>query len=152
MTKKALREQIEQVLSRKDKVGMHAIGRALVHLKNRQTEDEQRSGETRNLNGRGFQPVHANIGTSMANFYEKRGFLSPKQVAYWQKGTAKVQKPRICRYAGQLVEEAIKKREAKEAEEFAKRQMECATDFNFDDDDVEGMSDEQFQRLGVDSQ
>lgn len=138
MTKKALREQIEQVLSRKDKVGMHAIGRALVHLKNRQTADEQRSQDTKHANGMGFQPTHAKIGTSMAEFYEKRGFLSPKQVAYWQGETMKVKKPRICRYAGQLVEEAIKKREAKLAAKL--------------DEEVEGMTDEQFERLGVDSQ
>lgn len=138
MTKKELREQIETVLSRKDKLGMHAVGRALVHLKNRQTADEQRSESTRNLNGRGFQPVHAKIGTSMANFYEKRGFLSPKQVAYWQKGTAKVSKPRICRYGGQLVEEALLKQERKEQESL---ELESPT-----------MSDEQLQRLGVENQ
>lgn len=138
MTKKDLKIQIETVLSRKDKIGMIAIGRALVHLKNRQTEDEQRSKETRVHNGRGFQPVHAEIGTSMAEFYEKKGFLSPKQIAYWQKETLKVKKPRICRYAGQLVEEAILKMEKK-----AQAKL---------DEEVEGLSDEQLQRLGVDSQ
>lgn len=138
MTKKALKEQIEVVLSRKDKIGMHAIGRALVHLKNRQTSDEQVSMTTKVHNGRGFQPVHAEIGTSMASFYEKNGFLTPKQVAYWQKETIKVKKPRICRYAGQLVEEAIKKAEAKESARL--------------DEECEGMSDEQFERLGVNAQ
>ena len=138
MTKKELRGKIETVLSRKDKTGMHAIGRALVHLKNRQTEDEQRSEETKHANGRGFQPVHAEIGTSMANFYEKKGFLSPKQIAYWQKETLKVKKPRICRYAGQLVEEALLKME---------REAEAKLN-----DEVEGLSDEQLQRLGVDNQ
>ncbi len=106
MTKKELRVKIENVLIRKDKVGMHAVGRALVHLKNRQTEDEQLSEETINQNGMGFQPVHAGIGTSMANFYEKRGFLSPKQVAYWQNDNNKLNKARICRYWKQLLEEA----------------------------------------------
>jgi len=138
MTKKELRGKIETVLSRKDKTGMHAIGRALVHLKNRQTEDEQRSKETRVHNGRGFQPVHAEIGTSMAEFYEKRGFLSPKQVAYWQKETLKVKKPRICRYAGQLVEEALLKMERESQSKL--------------DEECEGLTDEQLQRMGVENQ
>lgn len=106
MTKKELRVKIENVLVRKDKVGMHAVGRALVHLNNRQTLDEQSSGETLNRNGMGFQPCHAHVGTSMANFYEKRGFLSPKQVNYWQNDSNKLQKARISRYWKQLVEEA----------------------------------------------
>ena len=135
MTKKALRQQIEVVLARHDKVGMHAVGRALVHLKNRQTEDEQRSEDTKHANGRGFQPVHAKIGTSMANFYERRGFLSPKQVAYWQAETLKVKKPRICRYAGQIVEEAVKKMENKEAEKL--------------NAEVEGFDNDQLKRMGV---
>lgn len=131
MTKKELREKIETVLVRTDKVGMHAVGRALVHLKNRQTLDEQRSEETKVHNGRGFQPTHAKIGTSMATFYEKNGFLSPKQVEYWQKETAKVKKPRILRYWKQLLEEAEAKMERKL------------------DQEVQGFDDEQLQRMGV---
>ncbi len=118
MTKKELRVKVETVLSRKDKVGMHAVGRALVHLKNRQTEDEQVSEETKVHNKKGFQPVHARIGTSMANFYEKNGFLTPKQVAYWQDENNKLKKGRIQRYWKQLVEEAENKMAQKEVEEF----------------------------------
>ena len=114
MTKKDLRLKIESVLVRTDKVGMHAVGRALVHLKNRQTEDEQRSEETKVQNGMGFQPAHARIGTSMANFYEKRGCLSPKQVGYWQNEQNKLKKSRISRYWKQLVEEAELKMEKRE--------------------------------------
>lgn len=100
------KEVIEGFLSRKDKVGMHAIGRALVHLKNRQTSDEQTSLTTKHSNGRGFMPQHAEVGVSMANFYEKNNFLSPKQVSYWQATTPKINKPRICRYSRQILEEA----------------------------------------------
>lgn len=113
MTKKELRGQIETVLVRKDKVGMHAVGRALVHLKNRQTDDEQASKETRNLNGMGFQPCHAYMGTKMANWYEEKGFLTPKQVAYWQNDENKLGKARISRYWKQLSEEAEKKMKEK---------------------------------------
>jgi len=106
MTKKELRGKIETVLVRKDKVGMNAVGRALVHLKNRQTADEQRSEETKVQNGMGFQPAHAFMGTKMATFYEQRGFLSPKQVDYWQNPHGKLNKPRITRYWKQLMQEA----------------------------------------------
>lgn len=105
-TKKELRAKIETFLSRTDSVGMHSVGRALVHLKNRQTDEEVAAGSTKSLNGRGFQPIHAEIGTSMALQYESKGYLSAKQVAYWQGETERSKKPRICRYAGQLVEEA----------------------------------------------
>lgn len=135
MTKKDLRIQIETVLSRKDKVGMHAVGRALVHLKNRQTLDEQRSEDTKHANGRGFQPVHAKIGTSMALFYEKNGYLTPKQVEYWQKETLKVKKPRISRYWKQLLEEAEKKMALKNP---------------VVEEEVEGYDDDALKRMGVD--
>ena len=135
MKKKELREKIEFFLSRKDKVGMHSVGRALVHLRNRQTEEELLVEETRVHNGRGFQPVHAKIGTSMANFYEKNGFLSPKQVNYWQSGTEKVQKPRIARYSRQLMEEAEKKMGIKTLP--PKEEI------------VEGFDDDQLERMGV---
>ena len=103
------REQIETVLLRTDKVGMHAVGRALVHLFNRQTEDEKINQDVKHDNGMGFQPCHAEIGTSMALFYQKNGFLTPKQVAYWQRAAnpkKEKSKARIARYSRQLKEEA----------------------------------------------
>lgn len=106
MTKKELRVKVETVLVRKDKVGMNAVGRALVHLKNRQTEDEQRSCDTKVHNSMGFQPCHAFVGTKMAMWYEEKGFLTPKQVDYWQNDDNKLGKARISRYWKQLVEEA----------------------------------------------
>jgi hypothetical protein len=62
-----------------------AIARALVVLKDLQTADEQSSETTRHLNGKGFRPCHAKMGVSMAKFYERNGYLSPKQIAYWRK-------------------------------------------------------------------
>lgn len=86
-----------------------AVARALVALTDRQTADEQASGHTRYHNGRGFRPCHARMGTSMAQFYRRNGYLSPKQVAYWRQpqrdGFA-----RIAIYAGQLEEIARQKR------------------------------------------
>lgn len=113
------RAKIEEVLLRTDKVGMVAVGRALVHLLNRQTDDEQRDETTKYHNERGFQSCHAKRGTSMAKFYLKTGFLTPKQVAYWQRparpGNPK-SKPRITKYAGQLLEEAKAKEAARQCE------------------------------------
>lgn len=82
-----------------------AVGRALVVLRNRQTYDERQTEQTRHLNGRGFRPAHAKKGTSMADFFERRGFLTPKQVAYWRRPMADGN-PRIVVYWAQLVEEA----------------------------------------------
>ena len=62
-----------------------AVARARVVLNERQTTDEQSAQTTRYHNCRGFKPCHARMGTSMANFYSRRGFLSPKQLAYWRK-------------------------------------------------------------------
>ena len=88
-----------------------AVARALVVLTERQTADEQASEDTKYLNGQGFRPCHARMGTSMAKFYERTGYLSPKQVAYWRK-PQKDGKMRIAIYAGQLLEVA----EAKKAQ------------------------------------
>ena len=79
-----------------------AIARALVAIKNRQTADEQVVEVTRHKNGMGFHPCHAYMGTEMANFYEKNGFLTAKQVSYWR-SPMKDGKMRIEIYANQLL-------------------------------------------------
>ena len=66
------KEQIVSLLATKDK----AVARALVVLNDRQTADEQEIQATRLDNGRGFKPCHAHMGTSMAQFYQKFGYLS----------------------------------------------------------------------------
>jgi len=78
-----------------------AVARALVALTKRQTADERVQESTKHRNGEGFRPCHARMGTSMAKFYERNGYLSPKQVAYWR-GRMKDGKMRIEIYAGQL--------------------------------------------------
>jgi hypothetical protein len=85
-----------------------AVARALQVLTARQTSDEQASENTRYLNGRGFRPCHARMGTSMAKFFDRNGYLSPKQIAYWR-GRDKTGAMRIGIYAGQLLEEAQSK-------------------------------------------
>lgn len=102
------KQSIVQLLKTNDK----AVARALVALNERQTADEQAAENTRYHNGRGFRPCHARMGTSMAQFYLKRGYLSPKQVAYWRH-VQKDGKMRIEIYAGQLLEVAQVKEAAK---------------------------------------
>lgn len=82
-----------------------AVARALVVLNQRQTQDEQASEHTRHQNGRGFRPCHARMGTNMAKFYERTGYLTSKQVAYWRR-LQRDGKMRIEIYAGQLQEAA----------------------------------------------
>lgn len=89
------------------RVNDKAVARALVLLTARQTSDEQVSETTRHRNGRGFRPAHAHMGTSMAKFYERNGYLSANQIAYWRKEGK--QGMRIAIYWRQLLEEAAKK-------------------------------------------
>ena len=92
-----------------------AICRALVVLYERQTADEKATKDSRHDNNRGFRPCHAKMGTSMAEFYLKRGFLSPKQIAYWRKRGKEGM--RISIYWRQLLDAAHKKAAAKVASE-----------------------------------
>ena len=88
-----------------------AVARALVVLTERQTATEQASEATINRNGEGFRPCHARMGTSMAQFYNRRGYLSPKQIAYWRQ-PQKNGHTRIEVYAGQLLDIALARAEA----------------------------------------
>ena len=78
------KEVISALLKTNDK----AVARALVVLYRNQTASEQSSESTINRNGEGFRPAHARMGSSMATFYLARGYLTPKQVAYWRKPMA----------------------------------------------------------------
>lgn len=92
-----------------------AIARALIVLFERQTDDEKTSENTRHHNNRGFRPCHARMGTSMAKFYMRNGYLTPKQIAYWrQEGKEGM---RIAIYWRQLLDAAHKKAQAKADEE-----------------------------------
>lgn len=82
-----------------------AVARALSVVNRNQTVSEQASESTINRNGEGFRPCHARMGTSMALFFEKRGYLTEKQIAYWRK-TDKSGAMRIAIYWRQLAEAA----------------------------------------------
>ena len=99
--KKHTKQSITELLSRTDELGDRAICRALVALNKRQTVDERVTENTKHLNGRGFRPCHARMGTSMANQFVKFGNLTTKQLAYWRRPDKKGV-PRIQIYASQL--------------------------------------------------
>jgi hypothetical protein len=103
------KEKILQLL-RDDK---RAVARALVVLHERQTFDERAQEGTRYLNGRGFRPCHARMGSSMAKQFLRTGTLSDKQISYWRVPD-KTGAMRIGIYWAQLLEEAAHK--AKPAE------------------------------------
>ncbi len=96
--------EIIELLKTNDK----AVARALVVLNERQTATERSAESTINDNGVGFTPADARMGTSMAQFYTRFGRLSEKQLAYWRKPNVRGV-PRICKYAGQLLEIAQQK-------------------------------------------
>lgn len=106
------KQAIIELLRNNDK----AIGRALMALTARQTLDEQIGETTRYQNGMGFRPCHAVMGTSMANWFQTKGFLSAKQLAYWRT-EQKDGKMRIEIYANQLLLVAKEKAAAKQATE-----------------------------------
>ncbi len=92
------KETIIQLLERNDT----AVGRALVALNKRQTADEQVDKTTRVHNSMGFRPCDAYMGTSLAKWFEEKGFLTAKQLAWCRKPNSKG-KIRISCYAGQLL-------------------------------------------------
>jgi hypothetical protein len=105
------KENIQNVLSRVDNVGHHAIGRALVHLLNRQTISEQQSENTLEHNLKGFTSSDARWGTINAKFYQKNGYLGERCLAIWRKPNSKGI-PKIAKYWRQLLEEAVAKQKS----------------------------------------
>ena len=84
-----------------------AVARALFRLMQNQTFDEQVAEDVKYQNNKGFRPCHARRGTSMAKFFQSRGFLTKKQVAYWRVRD-KQGNMRIGIYANQLLKEINK--------------------------------------------
>ena len=84
------------------------IGRALLALLDRQTEDEKRAADTRVWNAVGFSGADARSGTLTAKFYAKHGCLLDWQVNKWTK-KGRNGYPRLCKYHKQLNEIALEK-------------------------------------------
>jgi len=93
------RASIQSLLMQNDR----AVVRALIVLNQRQTIAEQQAQDTILRNGAGFTPADARMGTSCAEYAQRTGVLSAKQVAYWRRPNRRGV-PRICKYAGQLLQ------------------------------------------------
>lgn len=104
------REILQNLVTRGDEVSMHAIGRALVHLLNRQTRDESDQNTTKYHNDVGFTGADAHAGSITAKYYLKHGKLEDWQIQRWTR-TNKKGVARIAKYWAQINEEAEKKNE-----------------------------------------
>jgi hypothetical protein len=103
------RESIENLIQTNNK----AVEKAIIHIFNRQTSDEQSSEDTKYHNNKGFTPADAEIFSSFAKFYYRTGFLTPKQIAYARRpGKNGISK--IGKYWRQLLEEIERKSNSKE--------------------------------------
>lgn len=104
------KEQLKERLLTDDK----ALIAALVALNNCQTAEELASGHTISKNGMGFRAFDSKVGSGMVKFYQKAGFLTPKQLEYWKKKD-KRGKERIVCYLNQLHTLHLKKRQEMES-------------------------------------
>jgi len=88
------------------------VGRALVALLKRQTNEEQNSNDTREENGIGFSGADARSGSLTAkSFIKYKGRLLDWQLDKWTKATRNGY-PRISKYHRQLNEIALEKKPA----------------------------------------
>jgi len=87
------------------------IGRALLAILKRQTDDEARAADTKYTNGVGFSSADAKSGTLTAKAFAKNKSLLDWQRNKWLK-PAKNSYPRLCKYAKQLNEIALEKETA----------------------------------------
>lgn len=102
-------EQIENLLMTNDR----AVGRALVRIFERQTEDERQTNDTRVYNMRGFTGADARSGSITAKYFIKHGSLQPWMLEKWRKPGPKSGKPRICKYVGQILKVMAEDQERK---------------------------------------
>lgn len=84
------------------------IGKALVAIFNRQTEDEKVSNDTRKWNSVGFSGADAKSGSLTAKYWLKHKRLLEWQVEKWTK-PGRGGYPRLCKYHKQLNEIANEK-------------------------------------------
>jgi hypothetical protein len=101
----------DNMISAGDPRAVHAIGKALVHLFNRQTDDEQATNDTHVHNARGFTGADAYSGSITAKYYLKHRTLLDWQVDRWVKKNGKGY-ARLSKYWKQINEEAVKKAQA----------------------------------------
>ena len=108
MQKIVTRENLQALVSRDDGVAIHAVGRALVRIFERQTDEEQNTNETHVNNAMGFTGSDARSGCITAKYYIKHNTLLDWQMDRWLKPGSKGY-ARIVKYWKQLNEVANEK-------------------------------------------
>ena len=78
-------EELKELILKSD----HAVCRALVAIWNFQELDEKGQGSSHHQNKVGFSGIDAEICTSLVDFYQKTGFLTPKQMIIARKKALK---------------------------------------------------------------
>lgn len=89
------------------------VGRALFAIFEFQTNDEQRSNDTRLWNSVGFSSADAKSGSLTAKYWKKHGKLEDWMLDKWL-APDRTGYPRICKYARQLNTVAEMKRSEKQ--------------------------------------
>ena len=79
------KEELKALLLKSD----HAVCRALVAIWNFQELDEKGLGSSHHQNKVGFSGIDAEICTSLVDFYQKAGLLTPKQMIIARKKALK---------------------------------------------------------------
>ena len=104
MTKLVTKDSLQHMLNNPNPVKLKAvIGRALVGIFNRQTEDEKKVNETRVHNNIGFTGADGRSGAITAKYYLKHHDLQDWQIQLWTKRNAKGYS-RLTKYHAQLNE------------------------------------------------
>jgi hypothetical protein len=106
VTKQSLLTMLQTSRERQAQV----VGRALVALFLRQTEDEKDANKTNHDNDVGFQHSDAKRGSITAKYFLKHGTLLDWQVEPWLAPQGNKGYPRIAKYSRQLNEIALAKR------------------------------------------
>lgn len=112
MTAIVTKESLKKMLDDADDAKRgRIVGRALVGLFDRQTEDEKAANDTKKHNTIGFAACDAKSGSLTAKYFIKNGQLLQWQLDRWLKKQPDGY-PRICRYVRQLDEIARAKQGA----------------------------------------
>ena len=98
----------EMLKSNNPKYVEAVVGKAMLALYNRQTEEEQSTEHTKVSNGIGFSAFDAELGTKVAKAWKANKHLDPWMVFPWLKKN-KNGVPRLARYHRQLNEIALEK-------------------------------------------
>lgn len=112
VTRESLARMIREAQAANDQAKLHKIvGRALVRLFERQTQEEKRRNDTEVNNTVGFAGSDGRQGSIAAKTFLKNGKLEQFQLDAWLAPWRGTGFPKICKYARQLNDVAVRLRE-----------------------------------------